>query len=94
MLNGSNQANGIAGAQNARSLSRIENDVEVVKQLTNSVEITTERITRHARSLGYFEPPQDPKTQAPTPVITTLADALQALSRAIDHAAGSLNVFD
>lgn len=77
-----------------RSNSRIENDVETLKTLTRHVEITTERIIRHARSLGYFEPPADPKTQAPTPVVTTLADALQTLGRAIDHCSGSLNVFD
>lgn len=81
-------------ASNVRSNSRIENDVEFVKNLTGGVEMTTERIIRHARSLGYFEPPTDAKAQAPTPVVTTLADALQALSRAIDHASGSLNVFD
>lgn len=74
--------------------SRIDNDVESVKSMAARVEITTERIIRNARSLGYFEPPTDAKVSAPTPVITTLADALQALDRAIDHCSGSLNVFD
>lgn len=81
-------------AQAARSPSRIENDVEVLKNLTGRIEMTTERIIRHARSLGYYEPTPDAKTQAPTPVITTLADALGALDRALDHCSGSLNVFD
>jgi|HubBroStandDraft_6_1064221.scaffolds.fasta_scaffold00050_92 hypothetical protein len=88
-MNGSNQLFGAV-----KSNSRIENDVELVKTMTNQVESTTDRIIRHARSLGYFEPPSDTKASAPTPVITTLADALLALSRAIDHCSGSLNVFD
>lgn len=82
-----------AGATN-RSLSRIEADVESVKRMTSSVELLTERVMRHARSLGYFGAPDDPKESGPTPVITTLADALSALDRAITTAGGSLNVFD
>lgn len=89
MLNGNQGA-----ATAARSLSRIESDVESLKSMTNNIEIITERIMRHARSLGYFEPPNDPKVSAPTPVITTLADAMLALERAINHCACSLNVFD
>lgn len=84
----------VAQANVARSPSRIENDVETVKALTGRLEATTERIIRHARSLGYYEPTPDARTAAPTPVVTTLADALCALDRAIDHASGSLNVFD
>lgn len=74
--------------------SRIESDVELMKAMAQRVEDTTSRIIRHARSLGYFEPPSDAKTGAPMPVVTTMADALQALSWAIDHCSGSLNVFD
>lgn len=79
---------------NARSASRIESDVETLKNLTSSVETTTERIIRHARALGYYEPTPESKGQAPEPVIMSLANALQALGRAIDHCSGSLNVFD
>jgi hypothetical protein len=93
-----NQSQGNYSAQGAaavdRSASRIECDVELVKKLTSQVEHATERVIRHARALGYFEPPSDPKTQGPTPVISSLADALASLSRAIDHCSGSLNVFD
>ena len=85
---------GINQAATERSATRIEQDVELVKTMTGYVERTTERIIQHARAMGYFEPPGDAKTNAPTSVITTLADALQALSRAIDHCSGSLNVFD
>jgi hypothetical protein len=74
--------------------SRIEADVDLVKSMVTHVEQTTSRIVRHARALGYFEPPSDAKVATPMPVITTLADALQALGRALDHCSGSLNVFD
>lgn len=89
-------AKGVAGNSVERSPSRIENDVSSVKAMTDRVERTTERIMRHARSLGYFEPPSEGKLTAvaPTPVVTTLADALQALDRAIDYCSGSLNVFE
>jgi hypothetical protein len=83
-----------AGSADNRQISRIESDVEMLKSMTSHVESATARIVRHARSLGYFEPPSDAKIEKPTPVITTLADALQSLSRAIDHCSGSLNVFD
>jgi hypothetical protein len=83
-------------AQTERSSSRIDKDVEAVKEMTSHIERTTERIIQHARSLGYFESTPDSKLRdsVPIPVITTLADALQAMSRAIDHCSGSLNVFD
>lgn len=77
-----------------RSPSRIENDTEVLKRMIDRIESTTGRIIRHARSLGYYEPTPDNKEQAPQPVITTLADALGTLDRAIDNCSGSLNVFD
>lgn len=76
------------------SLSRIENDVELLKKLTVEVENVTARVMRHARALGYFDPPSPATQGAPTPVVTTLADALHALSREIDHCSGALNVFD
>lgn len=88
------QGASLGGVAANRSLSRIESDVETVKGLTNIIENTTERIIRHARSLGYFEPPSDAKVSAPMPVVTTLADSLQALDRAINHCSGALNVFD
>jgi hypothetical protein len=74
--------------------SRIESDTEAVKTMVSHVDIISERIVRHARSLGYYQPTPDVKVSAPSPVITTLADALQALNRAIDNCSGSLNVFD
>ena len=88
---------GINDARNSTQdhpASRIESDIELLRKFTGQVELTTERIIRHARAMGYFEPAEDARASAPTPVITTLAGALQALSRAIDHCSGSLNVFD
>jgi hypothetical protein len=78
----------------AHTVSRIDNDVEVLKRMIDRVETVTHRIIRHARSLGYFESTADAKPSAPTPVITTLADAISALDRALDHCSGSLNVYD
>lgn len=78
-----------------RPVSRIENDVETVKRLAERIEGITERIIRNARALGYFEAAKDASQGAtPVPVITTLADALIALDRAVDHCSGSLNVYD
>jgi hypothetical protein len=84
----------IGQAATARTMSRIESDVELVKSMTEQVEFMMDQIIRHARTLGYFEPtPTKEATVAPIPVITTLADALQRLSRVIDSCSGSLNVF-
>jgi hypothetical protein len=81
-------------AQNTGStMSRIENDVETVKRMTTVAQSVTERIIRHTRALGYFEPPSDPKASGPAAVVSTLADALVELDRALDHCSGSLNVF-
>lgn len=76
------------------SPSRIEADVERVKSMTAQVDRITDRIIRHARALGYYEPLPATGAAAPTPVITSLADSLQALDRALDHCSGSLNVFE
>ena len=82
-------------APSSQTASRIENDTETVKRMTDRIERTTHRIIRHARALGYYEPtPEVGKEQAPTAVVATLADALNALDRAIDCNSGSLNVFD
>lgn len=96
---GMNQTNGLnqiaaTNAANERTASRIEQDVNLVKSMAEQIDQTAGRIIRHARAMGYFEPPADVKAGMPMPVITTMADALQALARAIDHCSGSLNVFD
>lgn len=82
------------GAPTTRAASRIQSDIELIKNVTSQIEGTTSRIIEHARSLGYFEPPKDVVGGVPMPVITTLADALQALNHASDHCSVALNVFD
>ena len=77
------------------AMSRIESDVETIKSMVDRADSIRGRIVIHARALGYFEPPKDvAATPTPRPVITTMADALKALDRALDHASGALNVFD
>lgn len=78
----------------ATERSRIENDVEAVKRMKDRMEDTTQRIIRHARSMGYYEPTPEAKIQAPAAVITTMSDALRELDRAINSCSDSLNVFD
>ena len=75
------------------AMSRIESDVETIKSMVDRADSIRGRIVIHARALGYFEPPKD-VAATPMPVITTMADALKALDRALDHASGALNVFD
>lgn len=83
----------VVGVSN-RPASRIDQDIERIKGFTSHIMNSTTRVTMHARSMGYFEPSSDVKASAPQPVVTTLADALAELGRAIDHHSGSLNVFD
>ena len=77
-----------------RVASRIDADIDQLKILTLSVDNVTESIIRHARALGYYQPTPEPGASAPTPIVTTLADVLQALTRAIEHCSGSLKVFE
>jgi len=77
------------------SMSRIDNDIEMVKSMTVRVQTSTDRIVRHAHSLGYFEPSKGTAAiDTPRPVTTTLRDALSELERAIETNSGALNLFD
>lgn len=76
------------------SLSRIDHDVNRVKEMTIRVRNVTERIIHHAHTLGYFAPPPSQPGTAPTPVITSLSDAIQDHDRGLDELSGSLNLFD
>lgn len=85
----------IEQAGRERTASRLETDVELMKKMASEVDGITDRIVRHARTLGYYEPtPDKGQVAPPMPVVTTLADALHLLTRAIDNCSGSLNVFD
>lgn len=90
------ERNSTLGAQRIeRSMTRLDHDITRVKAMSISVIRIRDRIVDHARVLGYFEPPpQNPATSAPTPVVTTLTDALAELDREIDHLSGALNLFD
>lgn len=80
--------------------SRIRNLTESVKMQTDRVRAATQRVVAHAHSLGFFDPPKvfdPPKTDAgvgPTPIITSLEDAIREHDRAIDELAAALNLFD
>lgn len=93
-INEETSMNGLQPAATNRVSSRVEADIEQMKTLTLHVDNIADRIIRHARALGYYQPTPETASVAPTPVITTLADALQALSRAVDYCSGSLNVFE
>ena len=75
-------------------MSRIDNDISILKRHIEIVDAITANIMRHAQTLGYFQNSKLDTNIAPSPVITTLADALQALEKSLDHCSGTLNVFD
>lgn len=77
-----------------RPMSRIDNDVMTVKGFTQRTRDVSERIIRHAQTLGYYNPQPSTSTTGPTPIITTLSDALMELDRAMDELSGALNLFD
>jgi hypothetical protein len=78
-----------------KPVSRIDTDVIRLKEQTQRVRLNTERLMRHAHSLGYLPPPSQGNTgQAPTPVITNLNDAVCDLDRALDEMSGAMNLFD
>lgn len=82
-------------ARAERPMSRIDNDVNTIKGITQRVRNSAERLLRHTQTLGYYNAPPAQTTGAvPSPVITTLSDALIDLDRAMDELASSLNLFD
>ncbi|KRQ11901.1 hypothetical protein AOQ73_05700 [Bradyrhizobium pachyrhizi] len=93
-----NYADQAAPSNKIRPSSRIENDIEKVKLLTDIINNTTDRLVQHANSLGYFEPPKAETAAsagfAPRPVSINLADALADLDRAVNRNSGVLNLFD
>lgn len=78
-----------------RVMSRIEQDVEHVKNLTTRIRAAREMNVANARALGYFESPSTGPSVgvAPQPVITTMSDAIHELERAVDELHGSFNLF-
>jgi len=93
--NAQSAGNALNTVKDSRPLTRIESDIEQIKSETNRLESIADRIASHARALGYFHPPSEgAKSAAPTPVVTTMSDAIQALDRAVDNCSGALNLFD
>ena len=88
-----------AAPTNARStlghpVSRLEHDIERIKELTRVINSTTERTLQIARTLGYFQDQPKDNAPGPIPVVTTMQDAISELNRAVDHNSGCLNIFD
>lgn len=88
------QRNTVLGGQPTpeRSMTRIENQVEMVKAMTSRIRGITTRNVEHAHQLGFFEPPKD-AVNGVSPVITSMDDALRELERAVDSLDGSMNLF-
>lgn len=91
------QSGGIGGAAPNRTSpspnTRIQVDVNRVREITSSVRLVTQTIISYAHSLGYYEPPKadNPSVE---PVITTMGDAITDLERATNELVGSLNLFN
>jgi hypothetical protein len=73
--------------------SRIESQTESLKGAADRISRLTATNVLHARQLGFFEPPKD-AGQAPSPVVTTLEDAINQIHREIDSLEGSMNLFN
>lgn len=80
----------------ANHASRIDGQINRLKEMTETINNIQRRVERHARTLGFYDQPVEPtlSSSVPRPIISTLEDAILDLSHAIDHASGTLNVFD
>lgn len=87
-------ANALRPSTADRPLNRIESNIETLKDQANRLEAMAESIAAHARSLGYFELSSNAKGESPTPVVTTMSDAIMAVQRAVDHCVSALGLFD
>lgn len=74
--------------------SRIDGDIANVQKMVQMVRNCEQRIVRHARTLGYYQPQPESAATKPTPVSSTMADALADMERAIEGLSDSLNLFD
>lgn len=79
-----------------KTASRIENQTEMVKTLVRKIQRITDTNIQHAHQLGFYSPPSEtkPSSGAPTPVTTSLDDAIRDLDQAVDHLDGSMNLFN
>lgn len=74
--------------------ARIEGMIEHIRSLTKQVVECQARVQMHARTLGFYEPPNAGSTQSPQPVIDSVSSALDELQKEVNHLSGTLNVFD
>jgi hypothetical protein len=75
--------------------SRIDTDIQTLKRMIGQLDHISNTIVMHARTLGYSDTPKETiGALSPQPVITTLADAISGLDRAIERTTGSLHLFD
>lgn len=84
-----------ASAKTTKTATRIEGQVENVKALTRRIVRITDTNIEHAHQLGFFSPPPSNGSiaGAPTPVISSLDDALRELTMAVDNLDGSMNLY-
>ena len=83
-----------AGQQGTDKISRIQADTSALLTMVQRLKACEARVARHAMSLGYFQATPETGNAKPTPVSTTMVDALADMDRAIDSLSGALTLFD
>ena len=70
--------------------SRIQSDIHNLQKMVTRVRQAQERVTHHARTLGYFQDTPEPSGMGSklNPVSTSLTDALADMERALDGLSG------
>lgn len=86
---------GIATNAIGKTASRIESQIETVKILTQRISRITNINIEHAHQLGFYSPPAPmPSANTPTPVVSSLVDAITDLDQAVEHLDESMNLFN
>lgn len=75
-------------------MTRIDSQIEQLKGMADRLARLTATNVHHARQLGFFEPPKKEPGEIPTPVVSSMEDAINQLQREIDHLDGSMNLFN
>ncbi len=84
----------IGGAPSTEKGSRIQSDTHRLLEMVQRIKSSEQRIVRHAMSLGYYSPQPESAGNKPTPVSSSMADALSDMDRAVDGLSGAINLFD
>jgi uncharacterized protein YdeI (YjbR/CyaY-like superfamily) len=77
-----------------RPMSRVDNDVQRLRDTAENLRGTLNRLMRHAKTLGYWSPVPETASNKLASVPTTLHDAIEDLQRAEKELSAALNVFD